>query len=162
MFKKFRPDIDVNSVYEVDFDSLYDEGIRGIIFDIDNTLVAHDAPCNERSDELVQKLMDKGFRLFILSNNDEERVNRFIKNIKIDYIYKSGKPSSKNYYAAFERMGLNREEVIAVGDQLFTDCLGAKNAGIRFIRVGIVDKKEPPHIKLKRVLEKPIEALSKL
>ena len=153
MFKKFRPDIDVNSVYEVDFDSLYDEGIRGIIFDIDNTLVAHDAPCNERSDELVQKLMDKGFRLFILSNNDEERVNRFIKNIKIDYIHKSGKPSSKNYYAAFERMGLNPEEVIAVGDQLFTDCLGAKNAGIRFIRVGIVDKKEPPHIKLKRVLE---------
>ena len=162
MFKKFRPDIDVNSVYEVDFDSLYDEGIRGIIFDIDNTLVAHDAPCNERSDELVQKLMDKGFKLFILSNNDEERVNRFIKNIKIDYIHKSGKPSSKNYYAAFERMGLNPEEVIAVGDQLFTDCLGAKNAGIRFIRVGIVDKKEPPHIKLKRVLEKPIEALSKL
>ena len=162
MFKKFRPDIDVNSVYEVDFDSLYDEGIRGIIFDIDNTLVAHDAPCNERSDELVQKLMDKGFRLFILSNNDEERVNRFIKNIKIDYIHKSGKPSSKNYYAAFERMGLNPEEVIAVGDQLFTDCLGAKNAGIRFIRVGIVDKKEPPHIKFKRVLEKPIEALSKL
>ncbi|MBO6089224.1 MAG: YqeG family HAD IIIA-type phosphatase [Lachnospiraceae bacterium] len=162
MFKKFKPDMDVKSVYDIDFDDLYNEGIKGIIFDIDNTLVAHDAPYNDQSDELVQSLIDKGFKLFILSNNDEDRVKLFIQNVYIDYIYKSGKPSSKNYYAAFEKMGLKKEEVIAIGDQLFTDCLGAKNAGIKFIRVGIVSKKEPPHIKLKRILEKPVELLSKI
>jgi hypothetical protein len=162
MFKMFKPDMDVKSVYDIDFDDLYNEGIKGIIFDIDNTLVAHDAPCNDQSDELVQSLIDKGFKLFILSNNDEDRVKLFIQNIYIDYIYKSGKPSAKNYFAAFEKMGLKNEEVIAIGDQLFTDCLGAKNAGIKFIRVGIVSKKEPPHIKLKRILEKPVELLSKI
>ncbi len=162
MFKKFKPDMDVKSVYDIDFDDLYNEGIKGIIFDIDNTLVAHDAPCNDQSDELVQSLIDKGFKLFILSNNDEDRVKLFIQNVYIDYIYKSGKPSSKNYYAAFEKMSLKKEEVAAIGDQLFTDCLGAKNAGIKFIRVGIVSKKEPPHIKLKRILEKPVELLSKI
>ena len=162
MFKKFKPDMDVKSVYDIDFDNLYNEGIKGIIFDIDNTLVAHDAPCNDQSDELVQSLIDKGFKLFILSNNDEDRVKLFVQNIYIDYIYKSGKPSAKNYFAAFEKMGLKNEEVIAIGDQLFTDCLGAKNAGIKFIRVGIVSKKEPPHIKLKRILEKPVELLSKI
>ena len=162
MFKKFKPDMDVKSVYEIDFDSLYKEGIKGIIFDIDNTLVAHDAPCTDESDSLVKSLFDKGFKIFILSNNDEDRVKLFIKNVYIDYIYKSGKPSAKNYQTAFEKMGLKKEEVIAVGDQLFTDCLGAKNAGIKFIRVGIVSKKEPPHIKLKRILEKPIELLSKI
>ena len=57
---------------------------------------------------------------------------------------------------------IKKEEVAAIGDQLFTDCLGAKNAGIKFIRVGIVSKKEPPHIKLKRILEKPVELLSKI
>ena len=162
MFKKFKPDMDVKSVYDIDFDSLHKDGIKGIIFDIDNTLVAHDAPCNDQSDELVQSLIDKGFKLFILSNNDEDRVKLFIQNIYIDYIYKSGKPSAKNYFAAFEKMGPKSEEVIAIGDQLFTDCLGAKNAGIKFIRVGIVSKKEPPHIKLKRILEKPVELLSKI
>ena len=162
MFKKFKPDMDVKSVYDIDFDALIAEGIKGIIFDIDNTLVAHDAPCNDQSDELVQSLIDKGFKVFILSNNDEDRVKLFIQNIYIDYIYKSGKPSAKNYFAAFEKMGLKSEEVIAIGDQLFTDCLGAKNAGIKFIRVGIVSKKEPPHIKLKRILEKPVELLSKI
>lgn len=162
MLKKFKPDIDVKSVYDIDFDLLKKEGIKGIIFDIDNTLVAHDAPCNEASDALVKSLIDMGFKLFILSNNDEERVKLFIQNVYIDYIYKSGKPSSKNYHVAFEKMGLKKEEVLAIGDQLFTDCLGAKNAGIKFIRVGIVSKKEPPHIKLKRILEKPIELLSKI
>ena len=162
MFKKFRPDMDVKTVYDIDFDSLLSEGIKGIIFDIDNTLVAHDAPCTKESDELVKSLIDKGFKLFILSNNDEDRVKLFIQNVYIDYIYKSGKPSAKNYLVAFEKMGLKKEEVVAIGDQLFTDCLGAKNAGIKFIRVGIVSKKEPPHIKLKRILEKPVELLSKI
>ena len=161
MLAKFKPDIEASSVYEVDFDRLFDEGIRGLIFDIDNTLVAHDAPCNEKSDELMSKLLNKGFKIFILSNNDEDRVKLFIENIKIDYIHKAGKPSIKNYDAALEKMDLKKEETVAIGDQLFTDCLGAKNAGIKFIKVGIIDKKEPPHIKLKRILEKPVELLAK-
>ncbi|MBO4775533.1 MAG: YqeG family HAD IIIA-type phosphatase [Lachnospiraceae bacterium] len=161
MLAKFKPDIEASSVYEVDFDRLFDEGIRGLIFDIDNTLVAHDAPCNEKSDELMSKLLNKGFKIFILSNNDEDRVKLFIENIKIDYIHKAGKPSVKNYDAALEKMDLKKEETVAIGDQLFTDCLGAKNAGIKFIKVGIIDKKEPPHIKLKRILEKPVELLAK-
>ena len=161
MLAKFKPDIEASSVYEVDFDRLFDEGIRGLIFDIDNTLVAHDAPCNEKSDELMSKLLNKGFKIFILSNNDEDRVKLFIENIKIDYIHKAGKPSVKNYDAALEKMDLKKEETVAIGDQLFTDCLGAKNAGIKFIKVGIIDKKEPPYIKLKRILEKPVELLAK-
>ena len=161
MLAKFKPDIEASSVYEVDFDRLFDEGIRGLIFDIDNTLVAHDAPCNEKSDELMSKLLNKGFKIFILSNNDEDRVKLFVENIKIDYIHKAGKPSVKNYDAALEKMDLKKEETVAIGDQLFTDCLGAKNAGIKFIKVGIIDKKEPPHIKLKRILEKPVELLAK-
>ena len=161
MFSKFKPDIEIESVYMIDFASLYNKGYRGLIFDIDNTLVPHDAPCDARSDELIQKLLDMGYKIFLLSNNDEDRVKLFIQNIKLDYIHKGGKPSKKNYYKAFEIMGLDKEQVIAVGDQLFTDCAGAKNAGIMFIKVGIIDKKEPPHIKLKRILEKPVELLTR-
>ena len=161
MLNMFKPDVEIESTYDIDFDSLYDKGYRGLIFDIDNTLVPHDAPCDDRSDALMQKLIDKGFKVFLLSNNDEDRVKLFIQNIKLDYIYKGGKPAKANYLKAFEIMGLDKEKVVAVGDQLFTDCAGAKNAGIMFIKVGIIDKKEPPHIKLKRILEKPVEWLTR-
>ncbi len=161
MLDKFRPDIMVDSTYNIDFDSLYSEGIRGIIFDIDNTLVPHDAPCTDESDALLRKLLEKGFKLFIISNNEKERCEIFIPNVKVDYISKGGKPKKDSYMKAFDIMGLDKTQVAAVGDQLFTDCLGAKNAGIKFIKVGIISKKEPPHIKLKRILEKPIELLTR-
>lgn len=161
MIMKFKPDYEFDSTYNIDFDAFYEEGIRGIIFDIDNTLVAHDAPCTDESDALIFKLKDKGFKIFIISNNNEERVKNFNPNVNVDYIYKGDKPKADSYIKALDKMGLTKEQVIAVGDQLFTDCLGAKNYGIKFIKVGIIDKKEPPHIKLKRVLEKPIELLTK-
>lgn len=161
MCKVFKADEVIDSTYNINFEDLYNKGIRGIIFDIDNTLVPHDAPCDSRSDELIIKLKQMGFKIFILSNNKEERVFKFIKNIKLDYIHKAGKPASANYQKALDIMGLKKEEVVAVGDQLFTDCWGAKKFGIKFILVGIIDKKEPFKIKLKRALEIPIKLLTK-
>lgn len=149
-----KPDYEYKSAYEIDYEALKNKGIKGLIFDIDNTLVAHDAPSNEASDKLIRRLKEMEFELFILSNNDEERVQKFVKTETVDYIYKAGKPAGRNYEAALNKMGLTKSEVAAIGDQLLTDCLGAKNYGITFIKVGIIDKKEPFHIKLKRILEK--------
>ena len=160
MLSKFKADIYAKTAYDIDYNALYEEGIRGLIFDIDNTLVPHDAPCNDKSDALMQKLMDMGFKVFLLSNNKEERVALFTANIYIDSIHHADKPKKDNYYRAFDMMGLDKSQVAAVGDQLFTDCLGARNVGIKFILVGILDKKEPPRIKLKRILEKPIYLLT--
>ena len=104
--------------------------------------------------------MDMGFKVFLLSNNKEARVELFTANIPMDSIHLADKPKKDNYLKAFDMMGLDKSQVVAIGDQLFTDCLGAKNAGIKFILVGILDKKEPPRIKLKRILEKPIYLLT--
>ena len=161
MLHKYFPYEYLDSPFSIDYQKLYDKGFRGIIFDIDNTLVPHDAPCTDESDALLRKLLEKGFKLFIISNNEKERCEIFIPNVKIDYISKGGKPKKDSYLKAFDIMGLDKTQVAAVGDQLFTDCLGAKNAGIKFIKVGIISKKEPPHIKLKRILEKPIELLTR-
>ena len=150
----------IYTLWPTDRVNLYDEGIRGLIFDIDNTLVPHDAPCNDKSDALVRKLMDMGFKVFLLSNNKEARVELFTANIPMDSIHLADKPKKDNYFKALDMMGLDKSQVVAIGDQLFTDCLGAKNAGIKFILVGILDKKEPPRIKLKRILEKPIYLLT--
>ncbi|MCM1134710.1 MAG: YqeG family HAD IIIA-type phosphatase [Clostridium sp.] len=158
MFKRFYPDIYVCSAYEIDFQKYYDDGYRGILFDIDNTLVPHGAPADKRSIALIKELKEIGFQILFLSNNKEPRVKMFNDVVGAGYIYKAGKPGVKNYLKAMERMGTSAETTLFVGDQLFTDIWGAKNAGIRSILVQPIDKKEEIQIVLKRYLEKIVLA----
>lgn len=144
----------LNSVYEVDFDRLYKKGIRGLIFDIDNTLVPHGADADERIEKLFGELKKMGFKTFLLSNNKLERVKRFNANIRSLYIYKAGKPNAVNYIKAMRMMGTGKENTVFIGDQLFTDIWGAKKAGISTILLNPIDKKEEIQIVLKRYLEK--------
>ena len=154
MLKKFYPDCYMNSTYEIDFDAYYEKGYRAIIFDIDNTLVPHGAPADERSMELFAHLKDLGYKVMLLSNNKEPRVKMFNDAVKVSYIFKAGKPLVKNYLKAMEIMGTDKNNTLFVGDQLFTDVWGAKRTGIHNILVQPIDKKEEIQIVLKRYLEK--------
>ena len=80
MFERFFPDDYVKSTYVIPFEKLYEEGIRGVIFDIDNTLVPHGAPADKRAEELFAKLKRIGISSCLLSNNQEPRVKMFNKN----------------------------------------------------------------------------------
>ncbi len=157
LIERFFPDDYVPSTYDIDFEKLYSQGVRGIIFDIDNTLVPHDAPADERAKGLFMRLHDLGFSCLLLSNNKEPRVKSFADSVVYtDYIHKSGKPGISGYLKAMERMGTDRNSTIFIGDQLFTDIWGAKRSGIRNILVSKIDKKEEIQIVLKRVLEKVV------
>lgn len=158
MLKKFYPDCYMDSTYQIDFDKYYEKGYRGIIFDIDNTLVPHGAKADERSKKLFAHLKALGFRIVLLSNNKEPRVKMFNDEVKVSYIFKAGKPMVKNYVKAMEMMHTDKEHTLFVGDQLFTDVWGAKNAGIHNILVKPIDKKEEIQIVLKRYLEKIVLA----
>ncbi len=92
MLERFYPDIYVSSAYEIDFGEFYDRGYRGIIFDIDNTLVPHGAPADERSKALIKSLKEMGFGVLFLSNNKEPRVKMFNDAVGAGYIFKAGKP----------------------------------------------------------------------
>ena len=133
MFERFFPDDYVASTYVIPFEKLYEEGYRGLIFDIDNTLVPHGAPADERAKALFARL------------NEE---------IQTNYIFNAHKPSTKNYKKGMEIMGTTIENTIFIGDQLFTDVYGAKRAGIRNILVKPIHPKEEIQIVLKRYLEK--------
>ena len=154
MFDKFFPDEYVASTYVIPFEKLYEKGYRGVIFDIDNTLVPHGAPADDRAVKLFQRLSGIGFASCLISNNQEARVKMFNKDIGTDYIYNAHKPSTKNYIRAMEIMGTDRTNTVFVGDQLFTDVWGAKRAGIRNILVRPIHPKEEIQIVLKRYLEK--------
>lgn len=154
MFEKFFPDSDVESTYDIPFEKMYEEGVRGVIFDIDNTLVPHGAPADKRAKELFGRLKRIGLASCLISNNQEGRVKMFNQEIGTNYIFNAHKPSAKNYRKAMEIMGTDSTNTVFVGDQLFTDVWGAKRAGIRSILVRPIHPKEEIQIVLKRYLEK--------
>ena len=106
MFEKFFPDEYLGSTYKIPFEKLYEQGYRGVIFDIDNTLVPHGAPADERAKRLFQRLREIGFESCLLSNNQKKRVEMFNQEIQTHYIYNALKPARKNYLHAMEIMGL--------------------------------------------------------
>ena len=156
MLQTFYPSTECNSTYDIDFQRMYDLGYRGIIFDIDNTLVPHGAPADEKAIALFEKLREIGFQTLLLSNNKEPRVKSFCEQVGSDYIFKAGKPKKTGYEKAMERMGTTKETTFFVGDQLFTDVWGAKRTGLYSVLVKPIHPKEEIQIVLKRYLEKVV------
>ena len=154
MLKRFYPDEYLDSTYSIDFKQLFEEGYRGLIFDIDNTLVPHGAPADERAIALFSGLKCLGFQCCLLSNNQLPRVELFNKDVQVHFIENAHKTSMKNYRKAMEIMETNVKNTIFIGDQIFTDIYGAKRAGIRTILVKPIHPKEEIQIVLKRYLEK--------
>ncbi len=154
MLRIFYPTEWAESSYEVNYQKLYKQGFRFLLFDIDNTLVEHGAPANDRAVRLVKYLKQLGFKICLMSNNKEERVSGFAKQVELPYIHKAGKPSRKAYVNAMNRIGGTRKTTVFIGDQLFTDVYGANRTGLYSILVNPIGKKEEIQIVFKRYLEK--------
>ena len=154
MLEKFYPSVYAENVFSIDYEKLYRKGCRGIIFDIDNTLVHHGDNSNENVDNLFRRLHETGFRTVLLTDNDEERVKRFIRNIDTPYVCDAGKPDPKGYLKALEIMKIRKKQAVVIGDQIFTDILGANRAGIKSIMVKFIRLPEEKYIGKRRYLEK--------
>lgn len=154
MFRCFYPNEYLESTYMINFEKMYESGFRGIIFDIDNTLVPHGMPADERAIALFDRLKKTGYKVTMLSNNKEPRVKMFCDAVDSPYIYKAGKPNPKKYRQAYLAMGTDENNTLFVGDQIFTDVWGANRAGLYSILVKPIHPKEEIQIVLKRYLEK--------
>lgn len=156
MLKKFYPSFYADDVFSVDYEKLYKKGCRGIIFDIDNTLVHHGDNSNERVDGLFRRLHEIGFKTVLLTDNDDARVKRFIRNIDTPYICDAEKPAPENFLHAVDLMNIRKKQAVMIGDQIFTDILGANRAGIKSIMVKFIRLPEEKYIGKRRYLEKAI------
>ena len=154
MFERFFHDAYMESTYAIDFEKLYPEGIRGVIFDIDNTLVPHGAPADERAVKLFERLRAIGLDYCLISNNQLPRVKPFADAVQAKFVEDAHKPFRKNYLKAMELMHTDLNSCIFVGDQIFTDVYGARRCGMRTILVKPLHPKEEIQIVLKRYLEK--------
>ena len=154
MLEQFYPDDYLDSTYIINFKEYYQRGFRGVLFDIDNTLVPHGAPADERAKKLFEELRGLGMQYCLISNNQLPRVKPFADEVQAYYIENAHKPSRKSYQKAMEKMGTDVTNTLFVGDQLFTDVYGAKRTGIKSILVKPIHPKEEIQIVLKRYLEK--------
>ncbi|MGN0401339.1 MAG: YqeG family HAD IIIA-type phosphatase [Acetatifactor sp.] len=154
MLECFYPDYTRESAYDIEYEELYQRGYRGIIFDIDNTLVPHGAMADKRAVALFARLRSMGYQTLLLSNNKEPRVKPFSDEVGAAYIFKAGKPGKEGYEKAMALMGTTTGNTLFVGDQLFTDVWGAKRAGITSYLVNPIHPKEEIQIVLKRRLER--------
>ncbi len=153
LLERFYPDQEADSAYGLPYEELYNQGYRGILFDIDNTLVPHGAPATKKAIALFRKLHTIGFKTVIISNNNEARVKPFADAVSSRYLFKAGKPGKKGYEKAMKIMKTTPETTLFVGDQLFTDVWGAKKAGIFTYLTKKIHPKEEFQIILKRGLE---------
>ena len=154
LFHTFYPDRREKSAYGIDYAALYKQGVRGLIFDIDNTLVPHGAPATEEAISLFSYLRDTGFATCLISNNQLPRVKPFADAVGSAFLEDAHKPSKKGYLAACEKMGTEIRNTVFVGDQLFTDIWGAKRAGLSNILTDPIHPKEEIQIVFKRKLER--------
>lgn len=136
MLKKFLPDEFAKDIFHIKADALKERGIKGVITDLDNTLVAWDCP--EATPEIVEWLagmQNAGIRVTIVSNNNHLRVNAFSEPIQIPFIAKANKPLGGAFRRALKLMGTRKEETVVIGDQLLTDIFGGNRRGLHTILV---------------------------
>lgn len=132
-------------------------GVKGIVLDVDNTLEPYENPKpTQKVLDWFDSLREVGIKAAIVSNNNGQRISLFNSELRLPAYSKAGKPGKKNVLRAIADMGIQPDEAILMGDQVFTDVWAAHNAGIRAILVPPIKDKRDILTKFKRLLEKPV------
>lgn len=153
--KYFMPNDYVQSVFQIDIEKLANSGFKGIITDLDNTLVGWDVKTPTKEiQEWFKKANNLGLTITIVSNNNENRVSSFSKDLDVDFIFKARKPMGRAFKKAIKQMNIKPEETLVIGDQMLTDVLGGNNNGLYTIMVVPVKKTDGLLTKLNRIIER--------
>ncbi|RKD22358.1 hypothetical protein SAMN02745883_00802 [Caminicella sporogenes DSM 14501] len=149
------PKLYVDSIFDINLDELKKRGIKNLIVDIDNTLVAWDKKTAPRSViQWFDEVKKKGFNICLVSNNTEDRVVKFTENIEIAAFHRAKKPFKTTFYKAMNYMKANKENTAVIGDQIFTDILGGNRVGLYTILVVPIESKEFWWTQLVRKIER--------
>ena len=133
------------------------EGIEALILDLDNTLTTHNNPVPDAVRlKWFEDMKSRGLKMIIVSNNHPERVKPFAEFLGLDFVPDGRKPLPRGYNEACRRLGIPKKKIAAVGDQIFTDVMGCKAAGIRSVFVFPIEYETGFWFRVKRALEKPL------
>ena len=133
---RFIPDMYQKSIYHIDYDKLIDNGIKCLLFDLDNTCVPYkDKEPNKKLLDLFENLKDMGFKIIIFSNATKKRIAPFKKMLNVDCLARAGKPSKRGFIKVMKLFNYNLSDIAIIGDQLYKDILGGNRVGIKTILV---------------------------
>ncbi len=153
----FYPKLYLDGFENIDIAALKANGIDGIVLDIDNTLVPYHVPTpTPEVIAFVASLKAAGIAAVIASNNSGERVELFAKSLGVFAIHKAGKPLPGGLLKCAAVMGTHRKHTAVIGDQIFTDVLGANLCGMYSILVKPLPSDENRFFKVKRYFERII------
>ena len=158
LFKNFYPDYTFERVENITYDLLSKLGIKLVLMDMDNTLIDSKGEYTKELKKWIKDIKGKGIKLYIVSNSfSEKTVKRIAKELGLQYFYKASKPSLKGFKKVCDNFpDIKKEEILMIGDQLFTDVWGGNRFNIRTILVKRVNKKEIILTRVKRPFERMI------
>ena len=143
--EKFIPTIYKETVFDVDYNKLYESGIRLILTDLDNTLVSYkDGEVNEKLLKWLEDRKNEGFEVMIVSNNSSVlRVKEFAEKLGIPYVARAAKPLKGGFKKILKLASrkYSPNEIVAIGDQLMTDVFAANRMNYTSILVKAIDRK---------------------
>lgn len=159
MFERFYPDYKFDRVENIPDGFFRKNNVKFAILDIDNTLVPYTSPLpDDNAKAFLRRLKENGVRFCFVSNNDEDRVKLFCAELDGDeeYIAKAHKPLTYKIKRVMRQFGVNKNNTILIGDQVFTDVYAANRAGITAVMVNPIEAKETPFFGFKRAMEKVV------
>lgn len=157
MFEKFIPFAHAQSIYEIDVDFFKRNGITTLFMDLDNTLDSFKArEPKEVTISFVNKLKENGINPIIISNNKASRVSGYANLLGVEFLSSARKPFSRKINAEIAKRGINKDNVMLVGDQMMTDVLAAKGAGIKVVLTEKIVKEDQWTTHINRMFDRPI------
>ena len=155
----FYPDVYQKSIYTINYDKLKENGIKCLLFDLDNTIASYEeVKPNSKQLMLNEKLTKMGYKIYIISNNRIKRVKEFVETFKVkDYLTLARKPFTKRVCAFIKKNNLNKDEIVMIGDQLLTDIVCANKIGVTNILVKSISRKtERWYTRINRLREEKV------
>lgn len=154
-FDRFYPTYVYPDVESIPYSFILGKNIKLIIFDMDNTLVDNNYKYSEQLKKWTEYIASQGVKLHILSNSTMgKKVKKISKDLGMKYHYNASKPLKKGFKKVIEETNVNKDEVLMIGDQLFTDVWGGNRFGIKTVLVCPIAEKEIFVTRVKRPLER--------
>ena len=143
------------NIYKIDYQILKKEKIDTLLFDIDNTITkVDDLNIPKETIELIRNLKEQKFKILLFSNNHEQRAKPVAQKLNLPVLSDAGKPTKEAYEKALNILNSNKENTVAIGDQLLSDIVGAKKYGIKAILVDQLSKENNVQTGMAQKLQK--------
>ncbi|MHC9532478.1 YqeG family HAD IIIA-type phosphatase [Dellaglioa sp. BT-FLS60] len=158
MLERYKPTWMIESIYDLTPEDLQNHGIKVVMTDLDNTLIAWDNP--NGTPELknwLELIAAASIPVVVVSNNSHERVEKALEHIGLPFVSRALKPFTKGINQVKNEFKMSNQELVLIGDQLMTDIAAANNAGIKSILVKPLVKSDAWNTKPNRFVEKRIK-----